>query len=115
MPFGAAGSEFGVPAHLHLVQRHFHPQHTLLARNLLQHCDVSIHGILLIMTRLIQFAILIAVIVPFGWMVSSFQKGLGQSGNDIWLGIVIGFAICFALWRWDDRTKARQGDGKRRD
>lgn len=58
-------------------------------------------------------AALLAVIVPFGLWVRSFQQSLGQSGNDIWLGIVIGFVFCYGLWRWNDKIQERAKEGKR--
>jgi hypothetical protein len=64
-------------------------------------------------SRLTQIALLIAIIVPFGLAVRAFQQSLGQSGNDIWLGVVIGFVLCFCLWKWDDKIKERAAQGKR--
>lgn len=66
------------------------------------------------MKRLIQLALLLAVIIPFGWAVSVGVKGLGQRGLDFGSGVVIGMIVCYAFWLWDDRVRQR-GDESRRD
>lgn len=67
------------------------------------------------MTRLIQIALLLAIIIPFGMAVRAFHDGLPDSGRDVWTGIVIGFLLCYALWRWDERTRQRDGADRRGD
>ena len=66
------------------------------------------------MIRIVQIVLLIAIMVPFGWGVRWVHGELGQSGKDIWLGAVIGFVICYGLWRWHDRIKERQSAGANR-
>ena len=65
------------------------------------------------MIRLIQIALLLAIMIPFGMAVRAFHAGISDSGRDIWTGMLIGFAICYALWRWDERIRQREGDDKR--
>lgn len=63
------------------------------------------------MIRGIQIALLFAVMVPFAWMVRSGVRGLSDYWLDMSVAAVIGFALCFALWRWDERIRQRDGKG----
>ena len=67
------------------------------------------------MIRLVQVALLLAIVIPFGMAVRAFHAGIGDSGRDIWTGIVIGFLICYALWKWDERIRQREGADRRGD
>lgn len=61
--------------------------------------------------RIIAFALLLAVMVPFGIGVRWLHDNIGQRGQDVWGGIVIGFLICSALWMWHERiVRRRQGN-----
>lgn len=68
------------------------------------------------MIRIVQIALLIAAVITLGMALKALHAGISDSGRDIWTGIVIGFLICYALWRWDDRIRQRDGksgNGKR--
>lgn len=65
------------------------------------------------MIRIVQIALLIAIVIPFGMLVRYGVEGLGQRGLDFGSGIVVGIVICYAFWMWDNRT--RQGAGNRGD
>lgn len=67
------------------------------------------------MIRLIQIALLLAVIIPFGMAVRWGVEGLGQRGLDFGTGIGVGMMICYALWMWSDRIRQRDGVGRRGD
>ncbi len=67
------------------------------------------------MTRLIQIALLLAIIIPFGMAVRWGVEGLGQRGLDFGTGIVVGIMICYALWMWSDRIRQREGGERRGD
>jgi hypothetical protein len=61
------------------------------------------------MIRIIQIALLLAVMIPFAWMVKSGVRGLSDYWLDIGVAAVAGFLVCFALWRWDERIRQRSG------
>jgi len=62
------------------------------------------------MIRIVAFAILFAVMIPFAMGVHWLHDNIGQRGQDVWGGIVIGFLICYALDVWDGRIRRRQGN-----
>ena len=64
------------------------------------------------MRRLVQIALLLAIVIPFGMAVRWGVGNLGQRGLDFGSGIVVGLVIAYALWRWDDRIKERQKRGE---
>ena len=64
------------------------------------------------MRRLVQIALLIAIVIPFGMAVRWVDGQLPTRIQDVLTGIPIGIAICYALWRWDDRIKERQSRGE---
>ena len=64
------------------------------------------------MTRLIQFAILLASIIPFGMAVRWGGDQLPERAKDVSFGIFLGILIAYALWRWHERIKERQGRGE---
>lgn len=57
------------------------------------------------MIRLIQIALLLAIIIPFGMAV---RWGVGML-SDYWLDMgvaaLVGFGACYALWQMDNRAK----------
>lgn len=59
--------------------------------------------------RLVMLALLIAVM----WPIAYFWKGFVYSLSDQWVmfgsGGVVGFAMCYALWRWEERIRQRAG------
>lgn len=64
------------------------------------------------MRRIIQFALLLAIIIPFGWMVRWGVNRLPEAAVWFGAGIPVGIAICYALWMWDNRIKERQSRGE---
>ena len=64
--------------------------------------------------RILSIVLFFAVMVPFSWAVKAFDASLSQRGHDIQAGALIGFFLCWLLWRWDERIKARQREGKSR-
>ena len=66
------------------------------------------HGMVI---RIVQIALLIAIIIPFGVAVRWGVERLGQRGLDFGSGIVLGLRIGYALWRWDERIKERHRRG----
>ena len=55
--------------------------------------------------RLLQTALLFAVMIPFWLATKSMVATLGQRGLDISTGIIIGLVLMFCLWRWDERLR----------
>lgn len=66
------------------------------------------------MRRSLQFALLLAIVIPFGMAVKWGVGNLDQRGLDFGSGIVVGLLLGLALWRWEDRIKERQKRGEYR-
>jgi hypothetical protein len=69
-----------------------------------------------VIIQAVKVALFFAIIIPFGFAVRHLHDWLGQSSQDVWTGIVIGFVLCFALWRWHERIteqKARAFETER--
>lgn len=62
------------------------------------------------LVRLTKLALFLAIIIPFGMMVRALVLSLDQRGLDLGTGVMVGMALMFALWQWDDRLR-RRGDG----
>lgn len=58
------------------------------------------------MIRVIQIALLLAVMIPFAWLVKSGTANLSPRWLDFFGGVWVGLIICYGLWRWDDRQRA---------
>lgn len=58
------------------------------------------------MIRIVQIGLLLAVMVPFAWLVKSGVANLSPRWLDFLSGIPVGMLICYGLWRWDDRQRA---------
>ncbi len=63
--------------------------------------------------RLIQIALLLAIIIPFGMAVRGGVGTLSDYWLDMGIAALVGFGTCFALWRWDERIRQREGDDRR--
>lgn len=65
------------------------------------------------MIRIIQIALLFAVMIPFGiavkWGVSNLPA---KEAAWFGLGLLSGMGIYQALWSWHDRIKERQSRGE---
>lgn len=57
--------------------------------------------------RTVQVVLFLAIIIPFGWMVREGVATLDQRGLDLGSGVVIGMALMFGLWQWDERLRRR--------
>lgn len=64
------------------------------------------------MRRIVQIALLLAIVIPFGVAVRWGVSRLSDYWLDLGFAALIGFALCYALWRWDDRIKERQKRGE---
>ncbi len=64
------------------------------------------------MIRFVQIALLVAIVVPFAWMVKAGVAELSPRWLDFASGIPVGIAICYAFWRWDDRIRQRSGNSR---
>lgn len=60
------------------------------------------------MIRIVQTALLLAIVIPFGIAVRWADGQLPQRVQDVLTGVPIGMAICYALWMWDNRIKQRR-------
>jgi hypothetical protein len=65
------------------------------------------------MIRLVQIALLLAIIIPFGIAVRWGVEGLPEAARWFGAGIPVGMAIMLALNAWDRRQ--RDGAGRRGD
>jgi len=65
--------------------------------------------------RIVQIALLLAVMIPLGMAIRWGVTGLPERGKDIGFGVVIGIAICYAFWMWDNRIRQREGADRRGD
>lgn len=65
------------------------------------------------MIRVVQIALLFAIIIPFGMAVRAGVHSLSDYWRDMAFAGLVGFMLCFALWRWDERIRQRAGDVKR--
>lgn len=63
------------------------------------------------MIRILKVVLLLAIVVPFAWIVRSEVRGLSDYWLDMSVAVFVGFALCFALWRWDERIRQRDGRG----
>lgn len=59
------------------------------------------------MIRFVQIALLIAIILPFGALVKSVVSGLSSYHLDLAVAALVGFCLCYGLWRWDERIRQR--------
>lgn len=59
------------------------------------------------MIRVIQLVLLVAVMVPFTAVVKSVVAGLSSYHLDMAVSALVGFCLCYALWRWDERIRQR--------
>ena len=66
------------------------------------------------MRRIVQIALLFAIMIPFAWAVKSGVATLSPRWLDFFGGVWVGLGLCYALWRWDDRAKTRQREGSSR-
>lgn len=57
------------------------------------------------MIRFVQIALLIAVVVPFAWLVKSGHGMMSEEMKWFASGIPVGIAICYAFWMWDNRQR----------
>jgi hypothetical protein len=57
--------------------------------------------------RFFQIALLLAIIVPFSWAVKSGVMSLSKYHLDLATAALVGFILCYALWRWDERIRQR--------
>lgn len=64
------------------------------------------------MIRWVQIALLLAVMIPFAWVVKSGVRGLSDYWLDLGVAALIGFLLCFMLWRWDERIRQRSGNSR---
>lgn len=64
------------------------------------------------MIRLIQIALLLAIIIPFGWAVKWGVMSLPEYWRDMGFAALVGFFLCWLLWQWDNRIKERQSRGE---
>lgn len=65
------------------------------------------------MIRIVQLALLIAIVVPFGMAVRAGVHSLSDYWKDMAFAGLVGFMLCFVLWWWDKRIRQREGDDKR--
>lgn len=63
------------------------------------------------MIRIIQIGLLLAVMIPFAWLVKGGVQGLSSYWLDMGTAALVGFGLCYALWRWDARIRQRDGTG----
>lgn len=63
------------------------------------------------MIRLIQIALLLAIIVPFGIAVRWGVGSLSDYWLDMGVAALIGFAACYGLWQWNDRQRENSSRG----
>lgn len=61
------------------------------------------------MIRLVQIALLIAVMAPIAWAIKSGHAMLPDEAKWFVGGIPVGIAICYAFWMWDNRIRQREG------
>jgi hypothetical protein len=55
--------------------------------------------------RVVQAALLFAVMVPFLMATKYAVALLDQRGLDVSTGIIIGMILMFCLWQWDNRLR----------
>lgn len=67
------------------------------------------------MIRIVQIALLIAIIVPFGMLVSAGHGMLPNEAKWLLAGIPIGVGLSMFLDKWDRSIRQREGAGRRGD
>lgn len=60
------------------------------------------------MIRIVQFALLLAIIIPFGILVRAGVDSLTPDWRDTLFAGLVGFCLCYALWHWDTRPGRRR-------
>lgn len=65
------------------------------------------------MIRVVQIALLLAIVIPFGMAVRAGVHSLSDYWKDMAFAGLVGFILCFALWRWDERIRQREGGDRR--
>jgi hypothetical protein len=55
--------------------------------------------------RLVQIALLFAIMIPFWLATKSMVATLGQRGLDVSTGVILGMVLMFCLWQWDNRLR----------
>lgn len=60
------------------------------------------------MIRIAMTVALLAIILPFGAFVRSVVSGLSSYHLDLAVAALVGFCLCYALWRWDERIRQRR-------
>lgn len=55
--------------------------------------------------RFVQAALLFAIMVPVLMAAKFAVSLLDQRGLDVSTGVIVGMALMFGLWRWDERLR----------
>lgn len=63
------------------------------------------------MIRLIQIALLLAIIIPFGMAVRWGVGSLSDYWRDMAFAGLVGFVLCYGLWHWSDRQRENSSRG----
>lgn len=59
------------------------------------------------MIRVVQIALLLAVVIPFGIAVRWGVDSMTPYWRDMAFAGLVGFCLCYALWHWDTRSRRR--------